>query len=646
MQLAAAISIATGGAAAQGGDVFSLTLEDLAEVKVSVASVRDRPVREQPAVVTVITAEQIARMGAIDLLDILKTVPGFWIAADVIGGVLTPTFRGLAGGEGKILLIVDGIEQNDDLYGAPVIGQRYAAATIRRIEILRGPGSARYGGNAMLAVVKVFTKGAEVDGIELSLQSTSSARHQTNELLSFAGGTELDDWTLSVAGHVDRGIKSTGDYTSPAGSTFALEDSSDLDSASLRLGASCRGFGARLHYDSLAWDDSLFAGEGDSQVNRREFEQFHGELSYELRIDDGWTITPRLLYARGNPWGYTRLGEENRYQTARYEAQVESLLRTDSMGDLLVGASFYRVQSELESGVGSFGFDPATYYGDDQVHHNDVAVYSQYDFDTDLATFSVGARYEDHSTVGDKLVPRFAVTRSWDAWHGKFVYNRAFRVPQIETINTAERAGSSIRPETLDALEVEVGYTGEATTFTGSLFWLENQDSIFFDTSLGTSGGNRNGGDIENWGGEFEVRHTCTCWSAFGSYSFYQSRRNEVAPTVATGHDTANLGVPEHKGVIGVSWIPGDSTSVQLTTTVLGRRWAYGFDGVGSSVQEVDPEVDLSLYLQHRIDRVTLGVGFSNLFDTDIYYAQPYDGGLAPVPGHGRSLVLSMAARF
>ncbi|MCA8964695.1 MAG: TonB-dependent receptor plug domain-containing protein [Planctomycetes bacterium] len=646
MQLAAAISVATGVATAQGGDVFSLSLEDLAEVKVSVASVRDRPVREQPAVVTVITAEQIARMGAIDLLDILKTVPGFWVAADVVGGVLTPTFRGLAGGEGKILLIVDGVEQNDDLYGAPVIGQRYAAATIRRVEILRGPGSARYGGNAMLAVVKVFTKGAEVDGVEASLQSTSSARHQTNELWSFAGGAEIDDWTLSVSGHVDRGVKSTGAYTSPAGSTFALEDSSDLDSASLRLGAACRGFAARLQYDDIAWDDVLFAGGGDTQVNRREFEQFRGELSYELQVDEGWTITPRLTCSRGNPWGYTRLGETQQFLTARYQAQVESQLQTDGMGDLLVGVSFYRVQAELESGITSLGFDPATYYGDEQVHHNDVAVYTQYDFDTDWATFSVGARYEDHSTVGDKVVPRLAVTRTWDRWHGKLVYNRAFRVPQIETINTAERAGSSIRPETLDALEFELGYTGEGTTATGSVFWLENQDSIFFDTSLGTNGGNRNGGDIENWGGEFEVRHTRACWSAFGSYSFYQSRRNEVAPTVATGHGTANLGVPEHKGVLGLSWIPSDVTSVQATAIVLGRRWAYGYDGAGSSVQQVDPEVDLSLFLQHRIDRVTLGIGASNLLGTDIYYAQPYDGGLAPVPGQGRCLVLSMAARF
>ena len=43
---------------------------------------------------------------------------------------------------------------------------------------------------------------------------------------------------------------------------------------------------------------------------------------------------------------------------------------------------------------------------------------------------------------------------------------------------------------------------------------------------------------------------------------------------------------------------------------------------------------------------ITLGIGASNLLGTDIYYAQPYDGGLAPVPGQGRCLVLSMAARF
>lgn len=644
MQFAVATSVLASAAAAQG-DVFALSLDELAAIEVSVASVRERPVREQPAVVTVITAEEIARMGARDLVDVLKTVPGFWIQADIVGGVLTPTFRGFAGGEGKILLVVDGIEQNDELFGAAVIGQRYAASTIRRIEILRGPGSVRYGGNAELAVIKVFTKGAEVDGLEVMVQSSTSGRDVTNQIVSFAGGTVDEDWTFSVAGHVNRGMKATQDYTSPTGVVASQDDTTDLSAGSINVGVGYRGLSWRVMYSDYRYDDVLLVGEPDPQINMRAFESMHTDLRYEWQVAPDLKITPHVLYSNSNPWTYERMGLSTEIRAERYEAGIDANWSLAEHGDLLLGVEFYRSQAKRLSSF-IVGNDPSTAYGDEQVHYNDIAVYSQYDFDTDWATFSIGARYEDHDYVGGAVVPRLAVTRAWELWHGKLMYNRAFRVPQIDTIQSAINGGGpALEPETLDALELEVGYNDAHWSAVANLFWFANSDAIFFDTSLGI-GGNRNGGTTENWGGEFELRHSQECWSAFASLSLYQTTRNEVTPTLAGGHSNATLGVPEHKVVFGASWTPTPATSLQMLTTVVGRRWAYQYDGVGSSVQALDAEVDLTLMLQHRVDRLTVGLGVSNLLDTDVFYAQPYDGGLAPVPGQGRSLLLSVATTF
>src|SRR5262249_35046457 len=96
--------------------VANLSLDELSGLRVKVASVAERPVREQPGIVTVITEDDIRAAGATDLMDILALVPGFAFAADV-AGVVGTGFRGLWGYEGKLLVLVDGVAANEGIYG-------------------------------------------------------------------------------------------------------------------------------------------------------------------------------------------------------------------------------------------------------------------------------------------------------------------------------------------------------------------------------------------------------------------------------------------------------------------------------------------------------------------------------------------------
>jgi len=85
------------------------TARDEAQATTHVASFAATRLKDSPAVVTVVSGEDIRTSGARDLIDILYLVPGYFMGLDT-EGVVGPGFRGLWGHEGKILLMIDGKE--------------------------------------------------------------------------------------------------------------------------------------------------------------------------------------------------------------------------------------------------------------------------------------------------------------------------------------------------------------------------------------------------------------------------------------------------------------------------------------------------------------------------------------------------------
>lgn len=141
-------------------EVMSLTAKERAENDVSIASRKTLGTREAPGIVTVITREEILKMGARDLIDILNVVPGFHFGTDVTS-VVGVGIRGNWAHEGKFLLQLNGISLNETLFATSAYGNRFPIAAIQRIEIIRGPGSAIYGGYAELGVINIITQSGE-----------------------------------------------------------------------------------------------------------------------------------------------------------------------------------------------------------------------------------------------------------------------------------------------------------------------------------------------------------------------------------------------------------------------------------------------------------------------------------------------------
>ena len=95
-----------------------------------------------------ITAEEIKNLGYRTFVEILRTVPGFEVLKDGSFGTVRPSVRGLASSStgNKIRLMLNGHFVNNPLNGGAFDEfDDFPVESIKRIEIIRGPGSAMYG---------------------------------------------------------------------------------------------------------------------------------------------------------------------------------------------------------------------------------------------------------------------------------------------------------------------------------------------------------------------------------------------------------------------------------------------------------------------------------------------------------------------
>lgn len=138
-------------------ETFSELLS-LLKTPVTSASLQSQTAMLAPAVIDVITREQIQTYGWTDLGQVLGHLPGFAPSMDF--NHRTVSSRGLfeSFANNHLLHLVDGIPMNDPFYGTAWTWTFTPNLFMAKsVEVLRGPGSALYGSNATSGVVHVKT---------------------------------------------------------------------------------------------------------------------------------------------------------------------------------------------------------------------------------------------------------------------------------------------------------------------------------------------------------------------------------------------------------------------------------------------------------------------------------------------------------
>ena len=158
-------TLAAGNAPADAETLDTLkqmSIDDLANLEVSIVSGRPERLADTAAAVFVITAEDIRRSGATTLADALRMVPGLAVGR-IDTGISAISARGFQNQyANKLLVLIDGRSVYTPLFsGVYWESQDIVLQDIERIEVVRGPGASTWGANAVNGVINILTKRAE-----------------------------------------------------------------------------------------------------------------------------------------------------------------------------------------------------------------------------------------------------------------------------------------------------------------------------------------------------------------------------------------------------------------------------------------------------------------------------------------------------
>ena len=180
---------------------LDLDLKDVLELEITSVSKKPQTVSKAAAAIFVITGDDIRRMGVQTLPDALRMAPGIEVA-QISASAWAVTARGLNGRfANKLLVLIDGRTVFSPAFSGVFWDvQDTVLADIERIEVIRGPGAATWGANAVNGVVNIITKSAAATQSGLLEFSSGTAERGT---LSMRYGSKLEDlgyWRLYAKG--------------------------------------------------------------------------------------------------------------------------------------------------------------------------------------------------------------------------------------------------------------------------------------------------------------------------------------------------------------------------------------------------------------------------------------------------------------
>ncbi|MBL0339808.1 MAG: TonB-dependent receptor plug domain-containing protein [Bacteroidetes bacterium] len=455
---------------------YEMTLEDLMGIEVSVASIHGLTTRESPGVITLITEEEIKSSGARDLTDLLKLVPGLDFGVDVEGAVGLAV-RGNWAHEGKASLLIDGIEMNENLFSTLQFGNHYPVNDIKRIEIIRGPGSAIYGGNAEYAVINIITKSPiELNGSEVKVAYGIMNNTEGRKSLNISSGKQLGPFGYSLSYFIGDAIRSDKTYQDFYDGSYDMSANSDLKVHYLNIG---------LSYDKLQFRGIIDKYSVQSRDNYDvitskayivKFDSYIGELKQEIQVLKNLSITPKFNYKLQLPWNFNGdiYNEEVTpfdISSTRYTGAIQSSYDPSNEFNLTGGLEYFYDEAR------QLGHEVFVSTNNDKLSYSNSSVFAQAVWKTKIANLTAGARYNWNNSYPASFVPRISITNVIKKVHFKLLYSQAYRSPNTQNIDL----NPDIKPEQTSVIEFESGIKiGNNIYLTGNLFDITTKDPIIF----------------------------------------------------------------------------------------------------------------------------------------------------------------------
>lgn len=586
------LSAAGVGEASEVEDFDDISIEELLNTEVEVAGKTKQKISKAPAIVSVITAEDIRNSGALNLYEVLSLIPGINVT-ETYFGYSAVNFRGTLQSHynNKSLLLLNNHPLFETALGTYYLEQ-VPINIIKRIEIIRGPGSTLYGTNAYTGVIKIITyDGGDLHDGRLSILGGSFGTLKAGA----AYGKSFKNWKLAFAANV---MDSSGyDYivgSDEEGHQGIINYESDFFNGFLSLS-----------YKRLKINVSMFRFQKDKfgiiptlvSTGKRRYRGVSADMSYGF--DMGKKLKVRLsgyydwLTKEDDIDWYPPLqslkdagaGEREQFRNSGYKAGVE--LQTTyrfSDGVTLIGGLLYEYQHTGSFGFYVFGTDTLSPFGSsaypDAHHSYDVSGYVQLDARLSPAIGLVGGvRYNYNKAYGSKVVPRGGLVYSLsDSLSIKLLYGKAFRRPNffeqyVETRNILY-GSKDLQPEEIETVDLGLDYLLDSKNSLRVNYFYTSTGNLITRSGVVLAGERDNTQDTPRYanssgqrfhGIEAEVK------GAFSGAVFYFANVSYVAGKEKEDHSMIDF-VPEVSGNFGLTWKPRKQLSISSTLQYIEAR--------------------------------------------------------------------------
>lgn len=597
--------------------------------EVVVTATRDREeVRRIPANVTVITADDIEKSSANNIVDILSAEGGLvqrgFLGNDKKAGV---DIRGM--GEtsvSSVLVLVDGIRINP----ADMAGPDFSTISldqVERIEIIHGAGSVLYGDGAVGGVINIITRPA--GGKPGGLVRLEGGNYKSGKATALARGS-YDNLHVSVIGNYGNtdGYREHGQLRNK---NFDSKLACDVGER-LRLSAK-----VRLHRDRYGFPGPLTPEQFKEDPRQsRDPTDSHGETLeevYSLGIDgyfgDFGDFTAKFTFGeRENTWIMLLtpgdIHERSQDVNLKHKWYMEL---GPHLSELTMGFDYRNTDYHQ---VTSFSTKPL------EVHHAGYYFLERLTL-FDRWIFQGGARYYDYEntittsgreTTWRSTVYTLGLVRLFHAGatlSGSLFANYAtsFRMPDIDELGFATK---DIRPQ--DGEDWDLGVKllfGERIEINLTCFYIRIEDEIWFDAMNYVNTNyeyptKRKGVEASF---RFYPLDSLTFW---GNYTYMNASFEGIDYEVPT--------VPKHKFVAGMNWEMIDWLELGIMYNYVGSRPQGGEPKVGESFEYM-PSYDVwDAKFACSFDKYGINAFFAvnNIFDEQYYTLSFYDN-VYPSPG-------------
>lgn len=472
----------------QTSDQTAANLPDDEKVIIVTAERNPQPLAASPSAVAVITRAQIEAKKPFDILDVLRLVPGLSVAQSGTRGKTTSVFtRGT--NSNQTLVLVDGVRANSPQDGRFDFGQ-IPIENVDHVEIVRGPGSALYGSDAIGGVMNIITKrgsGPLQPGGLLEFGNQGINRQEVNASGSFG---KNDGNRLSFSG-----------FRLYSGGQFRNDDYRNVG-ASLRFDRDLSpGKNKTLSFIGRT-SESKFGVPGQRFLS---FTPFQRDNSHDTQLSLQFENRDRKRRDKIILGQYNRRLEDDgtRNQTApttapsRFANRVQSLDAQTSydfgQNVLTAGLETRRESANITSNfafadeMGAIQTGGSSY--NKGTHTN--AIFAQDELKSGKFTLAPGVRYEDNSQFGN--FTSYRVAGAYDvtpATRFKASYGTAFKAPSFDSLYFPNFGNPNLTPETSRGYDAGIlqkfgGGTVELTYYNNSLKDLIGSDpKTFLPTNI------------------------------------------------------------------------------------------------------------------------------------------------------------------